>query len=160
MCTVAAEPLEFLLLQDAQQLRLELQRYVANLVKKQRAFVGELEAPCFLGDGACKGSFFVAEQLTFKKSKRDCGAIQFHESPLAATAQLMDRTRKEFFAGSRLSQDQHAGIRRGHDRDQAQRGFQRRALSDDFAKLSSNFLFEIAPLFRLLVSIFDRGFVV
>src|SRR5580700_6413817 len=159
MCTVAAEPLEFLLLQDAQQLRLELQRYVANLVKKQRAFVGELEAPCFLGDGACKGSFFVAEQLTFKKSKRDCGAVQFHESPLAATAQLMYRTRNKFFAGSRLSQDQHAGIRRGHYGDQAQRSLQRRTLSDDFPKLSANFFFEIAPLLCFFISVLCSFFV-
>src|SRR5271154_5808298 len=108
MRTVAAEPLEFLLLQDAQQFRLKFQRYVADLVKKQSAFVGELEPSCFL-----------AEQLTLEESQRDCGTIQFHESLLAATAQLMDRTRNEFLARSRLSQDQHAGIRRGHYRDQA-----------------------------------------
>jgi hypothetical protein len=57
MSTVAAKPLEFLLLQDAQQFRLKFQRNVANLVKKQRAFVGELEASRFLGDGACKCPF-------------------------------------------------------------------------------------------------------
>src|SRR5208282_6571277 len=97
MRTVAAEPLEFLFLQDAQQFRLKFQRYIANLVKKQRAFVGELEPPRFLGDSAGKCSFFVAEQFTFKESKRDCGAIQFHESLLAATAQFMYRTSDEFF---------------------------------------------------------------
>ena len=39
----AAEPLELLLLQDAQQLRLQLERDVADLVEEQRAAVGELE---------------------------------------------------------------------------------------------------------------------
>jgi hypothetical protein len=61
MRTVAAEPLEFLLLQDSQQFRLKFQRYIANFVKKQRAFVGKLEPSRFLGDGAGECSFFVAE---------------------------------------------------------------------------------------------------
>src|SRR5215469_9390166 len=104
MRTVAAEPLEFLLLQDTQQFRLKFQRYITNFVKKESAFIGKFEASRFLGDGACKCSFFVAEQLTLKKSKRYCGAIQFHESLFAATAKLMYGTRNEFFAGSRLSQ--------------------------------------------------------
>jgi hypothetical protein len=34
MCSVAAEPLGFLLLQHTQQFRLKFQRYIANLVKK------------------------------------------------------------------------------------------------------------------------------
>jgi hypothetical protein len=65
---VAAEPLEFLLLQNTQQFCLKFQRNIANLVKKQSAFVGEFKPPRFLRDGACKCTFFVAEQLTLKKS--------------------------------------------------------------------------------------------
>src|SRR5580692_3092968 len=159
MRAVASEPLEFLFLQDAQQFRLKFQWYVANLVKKQRAFVGQLEPSRFLSDGACKCSFFVAKQLTLEESKRDCGAIQFHESLLAATAEFMYCTRNEFFAGSRLSQDQHAGICRGHDRDQAQRSLQRRTLSDDFPKVGANFFFEIASLFCFFISVLCRFFV-
>src|SRR5580692_829321 len=159
MRAVASEPLEFLFLQDAQQFRLKFQWYVANLVKKQRAFVGQLEPSRFLSDGACKCSFFVAKQLTLEESKRDCGAIQFHESLLAATAEFMYCTRNEFFAGPGLSQDQHTGIRRGHYRDQAQRGLERRALADDFAKPSANFLFEVEPLFRFFISILCSLFI-
>jgi hypothetical protein len=56
MRTVAAEPLEFLLLQDAQEFRLKFQRHVANLVKKERPLVRELKAPCFLCDCSRKRS--------------------------------------------------------------------------------------------------------
>src|SRR5580692_3153009 len=129
MRTVAAEPLEFLLLQDPQQFRLKFQRDIANLVKKQRAFVGEFEPSRFLGDGAGKGSFFMAEKLTLKKSKRDCRAVQLHECLFTAIPQLMYRTRNQFFAGARLSQDQHTRIRRRYDRYHAQRRLQRWALS-------------------------------
>jgi hypothetical protein len=69
------------------------------------------------------------------------------------------RTRNKFFAGSRLSQDQHARIRRGHDRDQAQRGLQRRALPNDFAELCANFRLEIESLSRFFISILCRLFV-
>ena len=61
------------------------------------------ESPGFLGDGAGKCSLFVPEKLALKKSKRDCGTVQFHERLFAATAQLMYRTRNQFFAGARLS---------------------------------------------------------
>ncbi|HWX93413.1 MAG TPA: hypothetical protein VNY29_12350 [Terriglobales bacterium] len=102
---------------------------------------------------------FRAEKLALKKSKGYCGAIQFHECLFAAIAQLMYCTRKQFFAGARLSENQHAGIRRRNDRYHAQRGLQRRALSHDFSQLGANFFLQIASLFRLLVSILCRLFV-
>src|SRR6267142_2287713 len=42
----------------------------------------------------------------------------------------------------------------------AQRGLQRRALSDNFTNFRANFLLEIASLFCLLVSVLDHRFVV
>jgi hypothetical protein len=44
-CPTAANPLEFALLQDTQQLGLKGRRDVADLVEKERAAVGHLEAP-------------------------------------------------------------------------------------------------------------------
>src|ERR1700689_4510637 len=87
--SVAAEALEFLLLKHPQQFRRKFQRYIANLVKKQRAFVGEFEPSRFLGDRACKGSFFMAEELTFEEAEGNRGTVQFYECLFAATAQLM-----------------------------------------------------------------------
>ena len=45
--TVAAESLEFLLLQDSQQFRLKFQRNVADFVKKERAFVARVQSVPF-----------------------------------------------------------------------------------------------------------------
>ena len=119
MRAVAAESLEFLLLQDAEQFRLQFQRYVADLVKKERALVCEFEASCFLRDRSGECSFFMTEQFTLQKSERDRGAIQFDKCPFPAAAQIVDCTRDEFFAGSRLAQDQHARIRGRYDGYQA-----------------------------------------
>ena len=48
----AAQALELLFLQHAQQFGLECQRDIAHLVQKQRAFVGHFETTDFLRDGA------------------------------------------------------------------------------------------------------------
>src|SRR3989449_9067477 len=61
-----ADPLELLLLQDAQQLRLELERDLADLVEEQRAAVGHLEAADLLGDGAGEGAPLVPEELALE----------------------------------------------------------------------------------------------
>src|SRR5207245_2147745 len=105
----AADALEFLLLEDAQELRLELERDVANLVEEERAFIGELEAADFLGDGAREGAAFVAEQLRFKQPRRNGGAIDLHESALAAGAQAVDGASDELLARAGLAEDEHGG---------------------------------------------------
>src|SRR5215510_6094118 len=61
MGAAAAESLELLLLQDAEQFRLQLQRDVADLVKKHRASICELKAPCFLRDRSGERSSFMTE---------------------------------------------------------------------------------------------------
>jgi hypothetical protein len=68
----------------------------------------------------------------------------------------VDGPRDELFAGSRLAQDQDAGVCGGHDRDQAQGGPQGGARSDDVPELGASLLLEIASLGRLLVPILDR----
>jgi hypothetical protein len=50
MRTIAAEPFEFLLLQDPKQLRLKFERDIADLIQKKRAFVSEFEPAGFLPD--------------------------------------------------------------------------------------------------------------
>jgi hypothetical protein len=61
-----ADAFEFLLLNDAQQFDLEVQRDVVDLVDQQAAAVGELEAAGFLPDCTCKSPFFVTEKLAFQ----------------------------------------------------------------------------------------------
>src|SRR6266404_2981013 len=107
---VTAEPLEFLLLQDAQQLRLKFERNVADLVKKERALVRKLKTSRFLRDRSGECASFMTEQFALQEPKRNCGAIQFHKSPFPSAAQIVDCTRDKFFTCSRLAQDQHARV--------------------------------------------------
>src|SRR5207253_3689410 len=82
----AAEPFELLLLEHAQQLRLELERNVADFVEEEGPAVRQLEAPDPLRDGAREGPSLVAEQLALEKTGRDGGAVELHERPLATPA--------------------------------------------------------------------------
>ena len=65
----AADALELLLLEDAQQLRLQLERDVADLVEEERAAVRQLEAPDPLRDGAGERAALVAEELALEQAR-------------------------------------------------------------------------------------------
>jgi hypothetical protein len=57
----AAQAFELLLLQGAEQLRLQLERNVNDLVEKQRSPVCQLEAPDAPRDRTGEGALLVAE---------------------------------------------------------------------------------------------------
>ena len=67
---VAADPLERLFLQHAQDLALRRQRHVADLVEEQRAAVALLELADPPPLGAGEGALLVAEQLALQQRSR------------------------------------------------------------------------------------------
>jgi hypothetical protein len=72
--THAADPLEGLLLQDAQQLGLRLRGEFAHLVEEDGAVVGQFEAPLALRGGAREGALLVTEQSALDQLARPGGA--------------------------------------------------------------------------------------
>jgi hypothetical protein len=110
----AADAFELLLLQHAQQLRLQLEGKVAHLVEKQRAAVGQLEASDALLDGTGKGAALVTEELALQQAGRDRGTVHLHEGALAASAEIVDGARDQLLAGAGLAEDQHGRIGRRH----------------------------------------------
>jgi hypothetical protein len=75
----APDALERLLLEHAQELRLEVERQVADLVQEERAVVGELEAPDPSRDGARERAPLVSEQLALEEPGGDGGAVELDE---------------------------------------------------------------------------------
>jgi hypothetical protein len=65
-CSRSPESLEFLLLQDTEELRLQLERYLADLVQEKRSAVSQLEATDLLSDGIRECASFVTEELAFQ----------------------------------------------------------------------------------------------
>jgi len=64
----AADPLEFLLLQHPEKLRLQLERDLAHFVEEQRAGIGHLEPSDLLRDRAGERALLVAEELALEES--------------------------------------------------------------------------------------------
>src|ERR1700685_3780207 len=139
---------------------MQFQRDVADFVQKQGSFVRQFKASDFLCNRSRKRSFFVAEQFALKQPKRNRRAVQFDKGPLPPAAEIVDRTRNQLLAGSSLTQDQHARIRRRHQRHQAQRALQSRTVANDCAKFSANFLLQVEPTFCLSVLLLSCPFVI
>src|SRR5438270_13677938 len=62
-CLVAAQSLELLVLQHAQQFRLQFERDVAHFIQKQRPPVGQFQPADLLVDRASECPLLVPEQL-------------------------------------------------------------------------------------------------
>ena len=75
----AAEPLELVLLQHAQDLGLRARAHVADFVEEQRAAVGLLEAADALAIGAGERALLVAEQLGLEQVLLQRGAVHLDE---------------------------------------------------------------------------------
>src|SRR4030042_6631970 len=61
----APDSLEFLLLKDAEDLRLGLQAHVRDFIKEDGALVGQVEFAPPLGQSPRERTLFVAEELAF-----------------------------------------------------------------------------------------------
>src|SRR5438128_4930925 len=132
---LAADPLERLLLERAQDFRLGLEAHVADLVQEERAAVGELELATTPRQRAGEGPLLVAEQLGLDQLLGDGRAIDLDEGALAARRLHVDGPRHQLLAAAVLAVDQHAagGGRGGRDlvAERADRG----ALADDLGAL-------------------------
>ena len=96
-----------LLLDDAQQLHLHVQRQVGDFVQEQRAALGGLDQALLVGDRAGEAALLVAEQLAFHQLGGDGAAVHRHERPVAARAGVVNQVRDQFLAGAGLAIDMY-----------------------------------------------------
>src|SRR5581483_9886160 len=92
-----------LLLQEAEDLRLEPRREVADLVEEDRAAVRDLEEALLLRDGVREGALLVAEELALEELLRDRRAGDRHERTVRAPALVVDRLRDHVLADAALA---------------------------------------------------------
>ena len=106
----AADPLELLLLEDAQHLGLALQAHVADLVEEQGGAVGQVELALARLGGAGEGALDVAEQLGFDQFLGDGGAVHRHHGMAAALRLGVDGLGHQLLAGAVAAADEHPGV--------------------------------------------------
>ncbi len=71
----SAHTLKLPLLEDSQDLGLEGDIQIGNLIEIERAAISQLEIAFFGSDGPGKGTFYMAEKLTFNKRLRQTGTV-------------------------------------------------------------------------------------
>ena len=89
-----------LLLNDAQQLDLHVQRQVGNLIEKQGAALGGLNQSLLVADRTGEAAALMAEKLAFHELGGNGPAVDRHEGTVAARAGLVDELRHQFLAGA------------------------------------------------------------
>ena len=100
---IATDALELPLLQDTQEFALQLQGYLADLVEKQRAAIGKLEATDTVTMRTCKSAFDMAKELAFEQLLRDRGAVDLDERTIGALAPAVYFPRDQFLADAGLA---------------------------------------------------------
>ena len=103
----AAKPFDDAFLEHAQQLRLELQRQLADLVEKDRAAVGHLESARLRRVRAGKRPALVPEELALDERRRERAAVDHDEAPVAPRAVAMNGTGDQLLAGAGLAKQEH-----------------------------------------------------
>jgi hypothetical protein len=101
-----ADALELAVLEHAQELRLQLQRQLADLVQEQRAFLGVLEIAGLVGAGAGERALGVAEQGRLDQGRGDGGAVECEPGLVLARGQPVQGVRDHFLAAARFALDQ------------------------------------------------------
>jgi hypothetical protein len=127
---VAAEPLELALLDQAEDLRLDLERQLPNLVEEDGAVLGGLEAPNPPARRTRERALLVAHQLALEEVRRDGSAVRLHERA-PALAPEVDGAGDKLLAGPSLSDDEDRRVGARDDLDLLQNPSQAGATTDD-----------------------------
>jgi hypothetical protein len=107
----AADALEGLVDEDAQDLVLRLPRHVGDLIDEQRAEMGLLEGPDLALLAAVR--LLDAEQFDLHPFRRDGSRVDDDERRGRAVGQHMDGARGQLLAGARWPDDEDAAVGRG-----------------------------------------------
>ena len=98
------------LLQEAKQLRLDVERQVADFVEEQRASDGGANQPLLIGDRAGEAAAAMPEQLAVGQLASRRRAVVGEEHRGASGRADMNRARDEVFAGAAFPGDQHGEV--------------------------------------------------
>ena len=110
----AAEALDFLFLQHAQELGLQRERHLGDFVEQQRAVLRLLELAGLGGARAGEGAFLVAEEGGFEQVLGDGGAVDGHERPVVPRGVAVNESGIDFLAYARFAFEEHRGVGLGH----------------------------------------------
>ena len=98
------------LLQEAQHRHLRARSQGVDLVEEQGAALGLGDQPLAVVAGVGEGAPDMAEQLVLEQGVWKRPAIDRHERPACAGAEIVDGAGEQLLAGARLAGDQNRGV--------------------------------------------------
>ena len=98
------------LLEESQQLRLDVERQVADFVEEQRAADGGPQHARLIGHRAGETAAAMAEQLAVGQLARGARAVVGQEHAAVPERSGVNRPRHEVLAGAALAGDQHGQV--------------------------------------------------
>ena len=123
--------------QHAEQLRLQVQRQIADLVEEQRRAVRNLESSDLPRQRPGEGALLPAEQLALDEPGRQGGAVDTHHDVIVAGTEPVDGLGDPLLARAGLAQHQDTGVRGRHLLDLAEHLLDAPALPGDLALRST-----------------------
>src|SRR5262249_29003265 len=99
-------------LEGAQELRLQIERQLADLVEEERPAVGLGEEPLAIAHRARERAADVAEQLALDEPGRDRAAVDGHERAARAPRAHVDRAREHLLADAALAFEEDRRVAR------------------------------------------------
>ena len=109
----AAHPYHTPVLDHTQQLRLQVQRNIADLIKEQCPAIGLFELAHMVRVGIGEGALHMTEEFTFKQRLSDGASINGHHRLLTPEAVGVDLPCQHILTGAVLTGDEHCSICRG-----------------------------------------------
>src|ERR1700679_983628 len=109
---VAAQPLEYTLLQNTQQLHLNRARHVADFIQKYSSGIRLFKLTGLCGIGAGERAFLVAEQLALHQVFRNRRTVDLDQGAAAPRRVKMNRARNQVFAYAAFTCQQYGGAAR------------------------------------------------
>src|SRR5271163_909198 len=103
----SSQPFELALLKHAQEFQLHLSGHFADLIEEYSTAVSELEAADSLLRRARERALLMAKQFAFDEAGGQRRAIDLDQGLGLSRAARVDCPRDQFFAGSRLAENQH-----------------------------------------------------
>ena len=106
-----AEARDDAVLEHAQELRLHVDRHLADFVQEQGATVGKLQlSDLAAAPGARERAVPVSEEFGFEELARNRSAIYRDERAAGSFARIVNALRDQFLAGTRLAHHQDARV--------------------------------------------------
>ena len=142
-----ADAFELAVFEHAQQFRLLRQRNVRDLVEKQAAAVGELEAADAVAFGIGERAAHVAEHLRLEHRFRNAAHVDLDQRLARTRGARMQPARDDALAGAVLAEDQHVRIGRRDAIELREHALHRRRFGDEFLVgfVAQDFVFAFQP---------------